>query len=388
MTSSNTTSVTHDFDKVLSRKGTSSMKWDRYRDQDVLPFWVADMDFEIAPPIQSALQKRLQHSMFGYTLAPEGLAPAVMGHLEREYGWRVQPDWIVWLPGVVAGLAAGCRAYCDPGDQIMVNPPIYHHFFDSHDVRHQHLLRVPLKQEPGRWTYDLPAMEAACTDKTRLLMMCSPQNPTGTVFTKQELQDVAALCEAKDLIMISDEIHCDLIIDELARHTPTAQACPEQSQRIVTLMSASKTWNLAGLNCSFAIIENQSLRDRFKAACQSSVPPVPTLAFTATEAAYAEGGPWRLELLSYLRGNYEAIVAFFAESSTIQVEPLQATYLAWLDATALGLDDAQGFFEKHGVGLSSGEQFGQPGYLRFNFACPRPMLLDGLQRMKHAMESL
>lgn len=388
MTASEMPVTTYDFGQVLSRKGTSSMKWDRYKDQDVLPFWVADMDFEIASPIQNAMHQRMQHPMFGYTLAPDGLAPAVIGHLEREYGWSVQPEWIVWLPGVVAGLAASCRAFCDPGDEIMVNPPIYHHFFDSHDLRHQHLLRVPLKQILGRWTYDVEAMEAACTEKTRLLMMCTPQNPTGTVFTKQELQEVAAMCEAKDLIMVSDEIHCDLVIDQTANHTPTAQACPDQAQRMVTLMSASKTWNLAGLNCSFAIIQNQSVRERFKAACQSSVPPVPTLAYTATEAAYAEGGPWRAELLAYLRGNYEAIVSFFADEPTMQVEPLQATYLAWLDATALGLDDTQEFFEKNGVGLSSGEQFGQPGYVRLNFACPRSILMEGLERMKRAMATL
>jgi len=218
-------------------------------------------------------------------------------------------------------------------------------------------------------------------------MMCSPQNPTGTVFTKQELQEVAAFCEEKDLIMVSDEIHCDLVINPASSHTPTAAACPEHTQRMVTLMSASKTWNLAGLNCSFAIIENESVRERFKAACQSSVPPVPTLAYTATQSAYAEGGPWRAELLKYLQGNYEAIVSFFDNTPTIQVEPLEATYLAWIDATKLELDDTQGFFEKHGVGLSSGEQFGQPGFVRLNFACPRATLMEGLQRMQNAVES-
>ena len=377
----------NDFDSVVSRKNTASLKWDKYRDQDVLPFWVADMDFKLAAPIQKALEERVAHGVFGYTLAPDGLSEAVIDHLKREYRWDVDPSWIVWLPGVVTGLAISCRAFCDDGDEIVVNPPIYHHFYDSHEVDRHNIVRVPLCQIDNRWTYDMPAMEAAFNGKTKLMMMCSPHNPTGTVFTPAELKAVAALCKKHDVIMISDEIHCDLVIDKQAEHYPTAAACPEMREHIVTLMSGSKTWNIAGLNCSFAIIENPDVRDRFRAAAQSIVPMVPPLAYEATMAAYRDGGPWRQDLLDYLAGNYAYIQAEVGAIEGLEVEPIQATYLAWIDATGLGLKDTQGFFEEHGVGLSSGEQFGQPQYIRMNFACPRETLVQGIDRMKAAVAS-
>lgn len=377
-----------DFDTVTSRKNTASLKWDKYRDQDILPFWVADMDFKLAEPIQKAVEERVSHGVFGYTVAPDGLSEAIIAHLQNEYQWQVDPSWIVWLPGVVTGLAVSCRAFCNDGDQIMVNPPIYHHFYDSHEEDRHEVVRVPLCRKENRWTYDFAAMESAFTDKTKLMMMCSPHNPTGTVFTADELQSLAALCKKNNVIMISDEIHCDLVIDKTAKHYPTAAACPDMADNIVTLMSGSKTWNIAGLNCSFAIIKNPALRNQFRAASQSIVPIVPPLAYVATQAAYQEGGQWRSELIDYLAENYAYLQAELGAVPGLKVESIQATYLAWIDATELGLDDTQGFFEEHGVGLSSGEQFGQPNYIRLNFACPRETLIRGVERMKAAVSSL
>lgn len=377
-----------DFNKEHSRQGTASLKWDLYRDQDVLPFWVADMDFKVAEPIQRALEDRVSHGIFGYTLPPDGMAEAVINHLQKSYNWAVDPEWIVWLPGVVTGLAVSCRAFCNDGDELIVNPPIYHHFYDSHEMGRQQVVRVPLHKVDGRWTYNLPAMEKAFNDKTRLLMMCSPHNPTGTVFTPDELQAVAELCERHDVIMVSDEIHCDLVIDPEAQHYPTATACPNRADSIVTLMSGSKTWNIAGLNCSFAIISNRQMRERFRQASQSIVPMVPPLAYEATRAAYQDGEAWRLALLEYLAGNFAYLQQELGAIDGLVVEPIQATYLAWIDATGLGLDDVKGFFEEHGVGLSSGEQFGQPQYVRLNFACPRATLEKGIQRMQEAVASL
>jgi len=377
-----------DFDAVIPRNNTASLKWDRYRDQDILPFWVADMDFAVAPPIQSAIEERVAHPIYGYTVPPDGMAESVIAHLQNEFKWSIDPAWIIWLPGVVAGMAVSCRAYCTDGDEIVVNPPIYHHFYDAHEVGRQSIVRVPLHKQGERWTYDLAALKAAFTEKTRLLMMCSPHNPTGTVFTPEELRAVALLCAEHDVIMVSDEIHCDLVIDRKARHYPTAAACPAYSDKIITLMSGSKTWNLAGLNCSFAIISNPELRDRFNAASQSIVPHVPPLAFVATLAAYRDGGPWREALLDYLAGNYAYLQSELGYLPGLTVEPIQATFLAWIDASSLGLKDTKGFFEQHGVGLSSGEQFGQAHYVRLNFACPRAMLEEGVRRMRTAVESL
>jgi len=377
-----------DFDTVRSRKNTASLKWDKYRGQDVLPFWVADMDFKVAEPIQKAIEKRVAHGVFGYTLAPDGMSESVIAHLKNEYQWDVEAEWLVWLPGVVTGLAVSCRAFCQQNDEIIVNPPVYHHFYDSHEVDRHTVVKVPLCKKEGRWTYDLPAMEEAMNNKTRMFMMCSPHNPTGTVFTKEELDAVAALCERYDVLMVSDEIHCDLVIDKNARHYPTAAACPDSAERVVTIMSGSKTWNIAGLNCSFAVIKNEELREKFLAAMQSIVPMVPPLAYEATMAAYKDGAKWRKELLEYLAGNFELIKQELQPVEGLVVEPIQATYLAWIDASALGLENTQGFFEEHGVGLSGGEQFGQSQYLRLNFACPRETLAEGLLRMKTAIANL
>jgi len=377
-----------DFDTVRSRKNTASLKWDKYRGQDVLPFWVADMDFKVAEPIQKAIEKRVAHGVFGYTLAPDGMSESVIAHLKNEYQWDVEAEWLVWLPGVVTGLAVSCRAFCQQNDEIIVNPPVYHHFYDSHEVDRHTVVKVPLCKKEGRWTYDLPAMEEAMNNKTRMFMMCSPHNPTGTVFTKEELDAVAALCERYDVLMVSDEIHCDLVIDKNARHYPTAAACPDSAERVVTIMSGSKTWNIAGLNCSFAVIKNEELREKFLAAMQSIVPMVPPLAYEATMAAYKDGAKWRKELLEYLAGNFELIKRELQPVEGLVVEPIQATYLAWIDASALGLENTQGFFEEHGVGLSGGEQFGQSQYLRLNFACPRETLAEGLLRMKTAIANL
>ncbi len=373
---------TPDFDTPIDRAGTSSLKWERYPGKDILPFWVADMDFAIAAPIRRALAERMEHPVFGYSVASPSLMDAVVSFLAREHSWNIDPEWVVWLPGVVPGLAVSTRAYCDTGDEILVNPPIYFHFYDSHESDRHRLLRVPLMSDDnGRRSWDIDAMRAACTPKTKLLMLCSPHNPTTTVFREDELKAVMALAEEMDLLVVSDEIHCDLVMSD-ARHIPTAAAVPELAHRTITLMSASKTWNLAGLNASFAIIPDPEVRQRFVHAKQSIVPGVPPLAYVATEAAYRDGNPWRLALLDYLRGNLARIKEVVDELPGLELQPLEATYLAWLDARGLGLEDARAHFEAAGIGLNTGEEFGEPGYVRLNFACPRAQLDRGLERLR------
>ena len=376
------------FDDLISRKATGSVKWDRYLDTDILPMWVADMDFEVAKPIQDAIKKRIEHPVYGYTVAPKSLDQAIIAFLDEHYGWKVQPEWLVYLPGVVTGLAVACRAFCKDGDDIMVNPPIYHHFYHSHEDKRQQLVKVPLHKENNRWTYNVEAMRAACHPKLTMLMMCSPHNPTGTVFTKDELQQVAKMCAEHNMTMISDEIHCDLVIDKKVKHIPTALACPEYADNIVTIMSGSKTWNIAGLNCSFAIISNEERRKQFVKATYAIVPGVPPLAYIATEAAYRDGEQWRQQLLTYLADNYQTLSDAMPRLPGLKLQPIQATYLAWIDASELAMDDTQGFFEKHGVGLSSGEQFGQAQFIRLNFACARDILNQVIDRMEAAIKTL
>jgi len=378
----------YDFDRTIPRHDTASVKWDKYRNTDILPFWVADMDFAIAPEIHSALLERLQHPIFGYTHAPDELVEAFLAHLEAIYGWPVSEDWLVWIPGVVAALSASCRAFLQPGDQVMTHPPIYHHFLQVHDSAQNELLRVPLHKNADRWTYDLDAMASAMTPEVRMVMLCSPHNPTGTVFTSDELQAVVSLATQHGAVVVSDEIHCGLVLNEATQHVPTALACSDKSAQIITLMSQSKTFNLAGMNSSCAIIADPTLREKFRAACFEVVPHTGTLQYTSAQAAFEKGEPWRQALLSYLRENYQLLQDQLNGYEGIVVERCDATYLAWINISSLALDDPPRFFEQHGVGFSAGEQFGDADYVRMNFACPHSVLSEGIRRIQAAVKSL
>jgi len=380
--------MNYDFDVVYDRRDTGSIKWDKYPGQDVIPLWVADMDFAIAPEIQRALADRLKHPVFGYTHASDGLYDNLLAHLQSVYDWKVEREWIVWIPGVVPAMAASVRAYAPAGSDIITNPPIYHHFFQVHDPDKHSLVKVPLVISDGRWTYDIEAMSRAARPETSVFMLCSPHNPTGTLFTSDELSQVCEIAASCNAVVVSDEIHCGLVLSEQKPHIPTAIAAGQHANSVVTLMSASKTFNLAGLNCSYAIIQDEQLREKFIKACDEVVPFVGSLAYAATEAAFGQAEPWRLQLLAYLRENYIFLQQAFADIGGIELQPLEATYLAWIDASGLSLNDTCGFFEQHGIGFSSGEQFGQPHYLRLNFACPRSTLEEAVARMKKAIETL
>lgn len=376
----------YNFDQSISRKDTASAKWDKYRNTDILPFWVADMDFAIAPEIQEALVQRMSHPIFGYTVASDELVDALKAHLLQIYGWSVHPDWLVWMPGVVPALSTCCRAFLQPGDQVMTHTPIYHHFFHVHDEKNNELLQVPLHKVDDRWTMDLDAMAAVMTPATRMIMLCSPHNPSGTVFTTEELNNLMTLAAEHNAIVVSDEIHAGLVLNRDTPHVPTAHASPQHADSVVTLMSQSKTFNLAGMNCSFAIISNPELRERFAAAKVSVVPGVGALSYASAQAAFTSGEPWRQALLDYLRGNYAYLKKEIDTIPGIQLQRCDATYLAWIDASELALNHVADYLEQHGVGLSSGEQFGQPGFVRLNFACPRSMLEDGVSRIRQALE--
>ena len=392
--------MTYDFDTVINRVDTQSVKWDKYSGQDVIPMWVADMDFAMAPEISAALAARLAHPVLGYSSASVQLVEALQSHLQSVYQWKIDPEWLVWMPGVVAGLAVSVRAYAQPASdataggpgtvkpRIITNPPIYHHFFRVHDEARHELVTVPLKRIQRRWTYDLDAMAEQVCENTRLIMLCSPHNPTGTVFTREELRRVCELADKVGAVVVSDEIHCGLVHADGVQHVPTQLCADEFGMPVVTLMSVSKTFNLAGLNLSYAIIPDASLRDRFRAASAEIISPVGPLAYTAAEAALVHGEPWRQQLLAYIRDNQQYLLEQLADIRGMELHPVEATYLAWIDATALGLNDTTAFFERHGVGFSSGEQFGQPQYLRMNLACPRATLENALTRIRAAVATL
>ena len=377
------------FKTCPDRRQTASLKWEKYRGTDILPMWVADMDFQVAPPIRKALEKRLTHPVFGYTVGTDTTARIVCDKLKADYDWHVDPDWIVWTPGVVPALWASCAAVGEPGDEAIFNTPIYHHFFTAPGKAGKTPKPVLMRQqESGRWTYDFEALSAALSDRSRLMLLCSPHNPTGTMFTGEEMQQLATLCVDNDLVVVSDEIHCDLILSETRKHMPTAKATPELADQLITLMSPSKTFNIAGLNCGFAIISNPELRRQFRAAKQSVLSDIPCLAFTALEAAYTEADEWLKELLQQLRQNYHWLKQEIDNTPGLQMSPMEATYLAWINTDGLGIDNAAGYFEEYGVGLSPGNGFGLENYVRLNFACPKSQLEEAVNRMKKAVASL
>ena len=379
-----------DFDTVQPRLGTDSQKWQKYEGRDILPLWVADMDFRSPPAIIEALHRRVDHGIFGYARPTKPEVEAVITALQTRYSWTIDPSWLVWLPGLVVGLNVTAQAFAQPGDQVLCNTPVYPPFMTAPRNSGREPLMVPLVLDSvaRRWEIDFEAMERAVTPRTKLFFLCNPHNPVARVFRRDELERIANFCLRHNLLLCSDEIHCDLILDNLP-HIPTGTLGSEIAARTITLMAPSKTYNVPGFGTSLAIISDAKLRATFVRATAGIVAEVNVLGYTACAAAYRDSEGWRQELLAYLRSNRDFLFDFIArELPGVKIEaPMEATYLAWLNVEALGLTDPIGHFEKHGVGLSEGLYFGAPRgkYVRINLGCPRTTLAEALRRMKAAV---
>lgn len=377
--------MSYDFDTVLPRLGTDSQKWQKYEGRDILPLWVADMDFRSPPAVIEALHRRVEHGIFGYARPTKAQVEAVVTALKSRYNWTIDPSWLVWLPGLVVGLNVTALAFAEPGDQVLCNTPVYPPFMTAPRNSGREALTVPLVLNNGRWEIDWDAMERAVTPRTKLFFLCNPHNPVARVFRRDELERIANFCLRHNLILCSDEIHCDLILDDLP-HIPTGTLGSEIAARTITLMAPSKTYNVPGFGTSLAIISDQKLRATFVRATAGIVAEVNVLGYAACEAAYRDSEDWRQELLAYLRGNRDFLLNFLErEMPGIKIDaPMEATYLAWLNVKALGLADPIAHFEKHGVGLSDGSFFGaaRGKYVRINLGCPRATLAEALRRMK------
>jgi len=374
-----------DFDSPVDRHLTASLKWERYKNKDIIPLWVADMDFSSPSLVIDALTRRVEHGVFGYGIAPAGLVDVVCEMLSRRYAWQVEPQWLVWLPGLVSGLNVACRSVGKEGDEVMTLVPVYPPFLTAPENSKRELVTIPLKAGQEKWEIDFIRLEQSITKKTRLLLFCNPHNPVGRVFKRQEIVELVSLCNKHDIIICSDEIHCDLILDSDKVHVPTATVSPEAAERTITLMAPSKTFNIPGLGCSFAVISNKSLRNKFLQAMAGIVPEVNILGFSATEAAYRDGWDWLHALITYLRGNCQLVEEEIGSMDHLTMHHVEATYLAWIDARKLGEISPGRFFESFGVGLSEGSEFGSPGFVRLNFGCRRSLLQEALKRMKSAV---
>jgi len=374
--------VSFDFDRIIERRGSDSLKWGRYGARDVLPLWVADMDFAAPPAVLEALHRRVDHGVFGYTQPWPSLVESVLEHCQREYRWAIEPEWIVWLPGLVTGLHVACRAVGDEGDAVFTATPVYPPFLAAPPQSKRRLAAAPLVMDEGRWVWDFSAADGVLkAAQARLWLLCHPHNPVGRVWDEDELFQILALAEKHDLVVCSDEIHCDLILEPGRRHRPFATLSEAAARRSITLMAPSKTFNVPGLGCAFAIIPEPGLRRAFHHAMAGIVPHVNTLGLVACEAALRHGGPWRSELLAYLRGNARLVESFVAGHADLSMTAVEASTLAWIDARGLGIENPQQAFEAAGVGLSDGAEFGAPGFVRLNFGCPRATLEQALVRM-------
>ena len=381
--------MTFDFDTPPLRLGTDSQKWQKYAGRDILPLWVADMDFKSSPAIIAALHERVEQGVFGYARPVKTTVDAVVDACARNYGWRIDGSWIVWLPGLVCGLNVTAQAFAQAGDEVLTLTPVYPPFITAPKNSARISTQAAFMLVAGRWEIDWIALERAITPRTKLFYLCNPHNPLARVWRRDELVRLGEFCARHSLVLCSDEIHCDLILDPTLPHIPAAALSPEIAARTLTLMAPSKTYNVPGLGTSFAIISEPTLRAQFVRANAGIMAEVTALGFTACEAAYRDSEPWRQGLLSTLRGNRDYLIDFIArELPGVSVEaPIEATYLAWLNVSALGLSDPIAHFEKHGVGLSDGVYFGAPKghYVRFNFGCPRATLVEALRRMKTAV---
>jgi cysteine-S-conjugate beta-lyase len=383
----------YDFDRVIDRRSTESNKWHKFP-PDVLPLWVADMDFPSPEPVIRALRERVEHGFFGYGAEQPEFHEVTCERLLKRYGWKVQPEALVLLPGVIAGFNMAARAIAGPGDGILMQLPVYPPILRLPDNVKMSRDGADLVRGPdGRYTIDLDAFERAITARTRMFLLCNPHNPVGRVFTREELGRLAAICLRRGLVICADEIHGELVYPG-HQHVPIASLDPEIEARTITLMAPSKTFNLAGLRCAVAVIPNQALREKFVAARLDMVQTPNILGYTAMLAAYRDGQPWLDELLRYLESNRDFLVKHVrANFSGIEVGVPEATYLAWLDCRGAGIpnnDPFTFFLERGRVSFNDGATFGRggQGFVRLNFGCPRSLLVEGLERMGKALRSL
>ena len=372
----------------IDRRGTHSEKWEKYAGRDVLPLWVADLDLPTAPFVLDAVRERLEHPILGYTRPSATMAEAFVGWLERGYGWRIDEEWLVWIPGVVPGFNLAARAAARLGRDLVIPAPVY-----------GPILRVPgqaglrgvissLVLRGGRWEMDFDDLNAKVTTDTAAVILCNPQNPTGRVYDRDELATLAEIVVRNDTVLISDEIHCPIVLDDDKHHVPIASLDPAIESRSVSLFAPTKAFNFPGLAAAVAVIPNDTLRERYVDSGAGLIPANSALAFAALTAAYEDTSGWLDRQNAFLAGNADRLERAVADIEGIRTTHVEGTYLAWLDVSGLGLDEPAAAFEDYGLGLHAGEEFGGSDFLRFNFGCPGSVLAKAIGRLADAARDL
>ncbi len=389
--------MNYDFDNPIDRKNTNSVKWDNldksFGVDDILPMWVADMDFSCPKPLIESIEKRNRHGIFGYTNRPESLHESIVNWMRERHSWDIRKEWILYSPGVVTSLNLATMAFTQPGDSIIIQCPVYPPFFSAIENHGRTIVINPLMEKDGYYSIDFGDLEEKMASQCKAMILCNPHNPVGRVWTRDELERLVQLCETYGVFIISDDIHSDLIYPEY-EHISIATTSKYIEQNSITCIAPSKTFNMPGLSISAVIIPNPELRAQFqKSIDKIGIGMSNVFGITAMEAAYTHGGQWLDSLISYLKGNLLYLIEFFEEYiPEIKVTRPEGTYLVWLDCRALKMDGDslfKFFAQEARVGLNKGTIFGPggEGHLRMNIACPRSTLEEGLRRMERAVKA-
>lgn len=384
----------YDFDEVIDRRGHNSAKWDRRfigeGEEMLLPFWVADTDFRTLPQVNEALEECVRHGIYGYTLPPEGCAAAAARWQQVRHGFEVKEEWVTFLAGIDCALATAVQAFTEPGDAVLINTPIYTPFFEMAQLSGRRVVENPMKLVEGRYEFDFDDF-AQKARETKIFLFCNPQNPTARCLTREELEKIGAICAENDLLILSDEIHADIVFDG-RKHIPTASLSPELARRTITCTSPSKTFSVAGLVASVIIIPDGDIRARFEAVKERNSINTGILGLVAMEAAYNSGDAYADQVRDYLQANRDFAVDYVRKHipGIIPIVP-EATFLLWLDCAGLGLprERLEGFFTAAGVRLSGGTAYKEPTgqFARLNFGCARATLEAGLKRIEAAAKA-
>lgn len=387
------TNMKYDFDKITQRRGTNSYKWDSTDDKEVLPMWVADMDFPTAPCIINALEKRVEHGIFGYTRVPEEYYDAVISWFSRRHHWKPKREWFIYTSGVVPALSAVIKALTNVGDKVLTLTPVYNCFFSSIRNNGCELDSCALRYEDNTFSIDYEDLERRATDpKTTLMLLCNPHNPSGRVWTREELRRIGDICIKNNVVVVADEIHCELVHPGFT-YTPFASVSEEFQKHSVTCVAPSKAFNIAGLQIANIIVENDKWRQRIdKAININEVCDVNPFGVIATIAAYNEGEEWLNQLLQYIHGNYLFFKDYCEEHlPQLPVAPLEGTYLAWMDCRSLGIPSEEleeELMKEAKLWLNAGSMYGKEGegFMRWNLACPRQLVKEGLERFSQFVD--
>jgi cystathionine beta-lyase len=382
----------YNFDGILERKSRHSTKWLKYPDETILPLWVADMDFKVAPEIQARLLEVVQYGIYGYTSHQEVLRATVVDYVLKQYAWHIHTTDLLWLPGLVPGINLACRALCQAHEAVISFTPVYPPFLKAPKLAGAQLIASELKLSDGKWRMDLTDLEAklaVANSKPRLLLLCNPHNPVGRAWQRDELLQLWEFAKRHELWVCADEIHCDLILEPGRVHIPFASLNDDAKMRTITLMSPSKTFNLAGLNCAYAICANPELRRKVTQLTQGLIGDLNLMGLAACEAALTQGEAWRQALISYLRANRDLVCHTLNQLPGIKVIAPEATYLAWIDGREFAnhhqITHLAKYLEQYGVGLSAGEDFAASGFVRLNFGAPRSLVATALERINQAI---